>query len=155
MNVYTIRGTILVFLLFLLLLALPIVIFGQKPHPDSLVWTKKFNFAMNLNQASFSSNWKAGGVNAFGFNTLFNYKANYKEGRRTWDNEIDMGFGFVNNKGQGYRKTLDRVYADTKFGYAITTDWSLFTSLTFLTQFDQGYNYLEDNSRQLISDAFA
>jgi hypothetical protein len=31
----------------------------------------------------------------------------------------------------------------------------LFTSLTFLTQFTEGYNYKEDNTREMISDAFA
>lgn len=153
MNVYSLKGTIVVFLLFLLLLALPIVIFAQ--NPDSLIWKKKFNFAMNLNQASFNSNWKGGGVNSVGFNSLLNYKANYKEGRRSWDNEIDMAFGFVNNKGQGYRKTLDRVYADTKFGYDLNKNWALFTSLTFLTQFAEGYNYLDDGTSELISDSFA
>jgi hypothetical protein len=153
MNVYSVKGTIVVFLLFLLLLALPIVIFAQ--NPDSLVWKKKLNFAINLNQASFNSNWKGGGVNSIGFNSFFNYKANYKEGRRGWDNEIDFAFGFVNNKGQGYRKTLDRVYLDTKYGYDLNKNWALFTSLTFLTQFDEGYNYLDDGTSELISDAFA
>lgn len=153
MNVYTIRGTILVFILFLLLLALPIVVFSQ--DTDTLRWKKKFNFAVNINQASFSSNWKAGGINAFGFNSLLNYKANYKEGRRSWDNEIDFAFGLVNNKGQGYRKTLDRLYADTKFGYELNKNWGLFSSLTFLSQFAEGYNYLDDGTSQIISDAFA
>ena len=66
-------------------------------HPDSLIWKKKLNFSLNLNQASFSSNWKAGGINAFGFNTLFNYRANYKQDRNSWDNDMDVAFGFVNN----------------------------------------------------------
>lgn len=153
MNVYSLKGTIVVFLLFLILLALPIFIFAQ--NPDSVVWKKKLNFAININQASFNSNWKGGGVNSFGFNSLFNYKANYKEGRRAWDNEIDMAFGFVNNKGQGYRKTLDRFYLDTKYGYDLNKNWALFSSLTFLTQFDKGYNYLDDGTSELISDAFA
>ena len=131
--------------------------FSQVPstQPDTLIWKKKLNFSINLNQASFSSNWKAGGVNAFGFNSLFNYRANYKEGRNTWDNNIDLAFGFVNNSGQGYRKTIDRIYLDTKYGYDISEDWSLFTSLNFLSQFSDGYNYTEDNEAQLISGIFA
>jgi hypothetical protein len=144
---------ILAFLLFLLLYALPFLIFAQ--NPDSIPWKKKLNFAVNFNQASFSSNWKAGGVNSLGFNTLFNYKANYKQGRDSWDNEIDLAYGFVNNSGQGARKTIDRLFLDTKYGYDLSKNWGLFTSLTFLTQFDKGYNYKDDGTRELISDIIA
>lgn len=153
METYSLKRTILAFLLFLLLYSLPFFIFAQ--NPDSLVWKKKFNFAVNFNQASFSSNWKAGGVNAIGFNTLLNYKANYKQNRTSWDNEIDLAFGFVNNSGQGMRKTIDRVYFDTKYGYELSKNWGLFTSLNFLTQFDEGFKYNEDGTSELISDAFA
>jgi hypothetical protein len=141
----------------LLLFALPLITFGQETstQPDTLVWKKKLNFALNLNQASFSSNWKAGGINALGFNTLFNYKANYKEGKRSWDNDIDLAFGFVNNSGLGYRKTIDRLYLDTKYGYELSDKWDLFTSLNLLTQFSKGYNYTEDDEAELISDFFA
>ena len=135
----------------------PLASFGQKPstQPDTLVWKKKLNFAVNLNQASFSSNWKAGGINAFGFNSLFNYKANYKKDRNSWDNDIDLAFGFVNNSGQGYRKTIDRIYLDTKYGYELGDIWSLFTSFNFISQFAKGYNYADDNVTSLISAPFA
>jgi hypothetical protein len=153
MKTYSLEKTILAFLLFLLLYALPILIFAQ--NPDSLRWKKKFNFALNFNQASFSSNWKAGGVNSLGFNSLLNYKANYKQDRNSWDNEVDMAFGFVNNSGQGVRKSIDRLFLDTKYGYELSKNWGLFTSLTFLSQFDEGYNYKDDGTSELISDAFA
>lgn len=140
-----------------LVFAFPFSGFGQEPstEPDTLIWKKKLNFALNLNQASFSSNWKAGGINAFGFNTLFNYVANYKEGRNSWDNNIDLAFGFVNNSGLGYRKTIDRLYLDTKYGYELGDIWSLFTSLNFLSQFSNGYSYTDDNQASLISGFFA
>lgn len=139
-----------------LLVAFPLCSFAQEPstEPDTLVWKRKLNFALNLNQASFSSNWKAGGINAFGFNSLFNYVANYKRDRNSWDNDIDLAFGFVNNSGQGYRKTIDRIYLDTKYGYELGDIWSLFTSLNFTSQFAEGYSYTDDVS-QLISGAFA
>ncbi len=144
-------GAILCFLM------LPLLGFGQEnsTQPDTILWKKKLNFSLNLNQASFSSNWKAGGINAFGFNTLFNYRANYKQDKASWDNDIDMAFGFVNNSGLGYRKTIDRIYIDTKYGYDISSKWALFTSLNFLSQFSKGYNYPDDGTELLISDIFA
>lgn len=118
---------------------------AQIVKPDTLSnWKKKLVFNLNVNQASFSSNWKAGGVNSIGINGLFNYTANYSKNRDSWDNQIDMAYGFVNNSGQGYRKTIDRFYIDTKYGYKLSEDWGLFASLNFATQFAKGYRYDKD-----------
>jgi len=106
-------------------------------------WKKAFRAGLNLNQSSFSSNWKAGGVNSFGFTAFLNFKANYKGDHNSWDNEVDMLYGMVNNQGQGYRKTLDRVFLDTKYGHALSKKWDLSASANFLTQFAQGYKYLK------------
>src|SRR3954469_10480884 len=127
---------------------------------DSLSpWRKSFKAGLNLNQANFSSNWKAGGVNSFGFNALLNYKANYKSGRNSWDNEIDMLYGMVNNAGQGYRKTLDRIFLDTRYGYAISDKWDAILAANVLSQFGRGYKYVKDangvEQGQLVSDSFA
>jgi hypothetical protein len=129
--------------------------FASAQNPDSLRWKRKLNFALNFNQAAFSSNWKAGGVNSIGLSSLFNYKANYKHGKSSWDNEIDLAYGFVKNGGLGQRKTGDRIFLDTKFGHQLSKNWSLITSLTFLSQFYKGYKYDDDGTRHLISDAFA
>jgi hypothetical protein len=127
---------------------------------DSLsLWRKSFKAGLNLNQASFSGNWKAGGVNSFGFNTFLNFKANYKKDKNSWDNEIDLLYGMVNNEGQGYRKTVDRVFLDTKYGRAITDKWDFAASLNFQSQFARGYSYALDTTgverATLISDSFA
>jgi hypothetical protein len=127
---------------------------------DSLSnWKKAFKVGINLNQASFSSNWKAGGVNSLGFNAFLNYKTNYKKDKVTWDSEIDLLYGMVNNQGQGYRKTLDRIYLDSKYGRALNEKWNMFIALNFQTQFAQGYKYVKGNvdldSAVLISDFLA
>src|SRR5687767_6765136 len=128
--------------LFLGLLIPVTLLQAQVVKPDTLSnWKKKLVFNLNVNQASFSSNWKAGGVNSIGLNGLFNYKANYSKNRDSWDNEIGLLYGFVNNSGQGYRKTLDRILLDTKYGYKLSDNWGLFTNLNFLSQFSKGYNY--------------
>lgn len=118
-------------------------------------WKTNFKFALNVNQAAFSSNWKAGGVNSIGLSSLLNFKANYKKNKSSWDNEIDLLFGFVNNEGQGYRKTQDRIFLDTKYGYDLSKHWSFYTSLNFLTQFAPGYVYNDDGTKTIISDSFA
>jgi hypothetical protein len=133
---------------------------AQIVKPDTLSnWKKKTSFGLNFNQASFSSNWKGGGVNSIGFNGLFNHKANFAKGKDKWDNEIDFQYGFVNNAGQGMRKTLDRIFLDTKYGRDLSTKWSMFSSLNFLSQFAPGYKYTKDANgvevEDIISDVFA
>jgi Protein of unknown function (DUF3078) len=129
---------------------------GQFIKVDSTSnWKIAFKSGVNLNQAAFSSNWKAGGVNSFGFNAFLNYKANYKKDKRSWDNELDFLFGMVNNKGQGYRKTLDRIFMDTKYGHALSSKWDLFISANLQSQFAKGYKYDTDTTKTLVSRAFA
>jgi hypothetical protein len=134
---------------------------AQFVKPDSTTnWKKKVAFGINFNQAAFSNNWKAGGVNSIGLNGLFNFKAGYAKGKSSWDNEIDFLYGYINNDGQGFRKTLDRIFLDTKYGYKINDKWNFFTSLNFLSQFTKGYKYEKDavtnlENELLISDIFA
>ncbi len=122
-------------------------------------WKKSFRTGLNINQSAFSSNWKAGGVNSFGFNALLNYKASYKKNKTSWDNQFDFLYGMVNNDGQGYRKTLDRIYMETKVGHDLNKKWSLTTSINFLSQFAKGYRYDKDVNGvefgTLTSDIFA
>lgn len=122
-------------------------------------WKKNLNAGLNINQASFSSNWKAGGVNSFGFSGRFNYIANYKKDKTAWDNQIGLLYGMVNNQGQGYRKTLDLIFIETKVGHDLNEKWSFTSSLSFISQFAQGYKYDKDANGvevgTLISDFLA
>src|SRR5688572_10290234 len=95
----------LLFFCAMLLLSLPSLTTAQVVKPDTTSnWKKKLIFNLNLNQAAFSSSWTGGGINSIGFNSLFNYKANYAKNKTSWDNEIGLIYGFVNTSGQGYRK---------------------------------------------------
>lgn len=144
----------------LILIAASFTAQAQIIRIDSLsLWRKSFKAGLNINQASFSGNWKAGGVNSFGFNTMLNFKANYKKDKNSWDNEIDMAYGMVSNQGQGYRKTIDRIFLDTKYGRSLNKNWDFATSLNFLSQFARGYSYATNDAgvevATLISDSFA
>ena len=127
--------------------------------PQDTLWRKSFNTGLNFQEASLSSNWRGGGVNSFGLNALLNAKANYKRDMHSWDNEADLLYAFVSNQGQGYRKSLDRIFLDTKYGRALSPKWDMFVSLNLLTQFAPGYKYSEnaagEQQAQLISSSFA
>jgi hypothetical protein len=135
----------------LLLLLLPLGIMAQAPAPtatDSLpprYWATSLKAGLNVNEALLSDNWKGGGTSMVGLSSLFNGRANYHRARHTWGSEADFLFAFQYAKSQGYRKTLDRLWLDTKYGCDLTQHWGLFTSLNLLTQFAPGYTYDDDS----------
>ena len=128
------------------------------PAPDPR-WRKSLKTGLGLNESLLSSNWRGGGVNTIGFNALANGKANRKTGAHSFDNEADFLFAFSQTKGLGYRKNQDRLFLDTKYGWAMSPKWNMFVSLNLLTQFAPGYKYDTDanglDRARLTSDFFA
>ncbi|MFC6998208.1 DUF3078 domain-containing protein [Rufibacter roseus] len=120
-------------------------------------WRRSFSAGVNLNQASFSDNWKAGGVNSVAVNAFLNSRADYKWERVSWDNSMQLQYGIVKNEGEGMRKSIDRIFLDSKYGYGFSTDWNTFVSANFLSQFAPGYEYDVDDvgTDRLISNFFS
>ena len=114
---------------------------NAQDDPDTTYWRKDFNVGLSFTQASFTSNWTGGGVNSIGANALLNFKARYRKDKHSWDSEIDLAYGIVQNEGQGGRKSIDRVFLDSKYGRNLGKKWELFTSTNLLTQFANGFNY--------------
>ncbi len=112
---------------------------------DTTYWRNSFKGAISFNQASFSENWTAGGVNSIGLTGVINYKANYLKGKNSWDNQIDLQYGFLNNEGTGYRKNNDLIFLDTKYGRSLSTHWNMFGALNMLSQFASGFRYEKDS----------
>ncbi len=118
---------------------------AQTPAAADTSWRVKMAAGLNFNQASFSGNWRAGGVNSIALGSLFNLKASYTKGRLDWVNDVDLLYGLLNNSGQGFRKTTDRMLLDSKLGYKLSGKWNMFVSANFLSQFAPGYQYEKDS----------
>lgn len=136
----------------------PTVIPAPAPAPPAAdpIWHKTLKTGLGLNESLLSSNWRGGGVNTIGFNALANVKANRKLGVHSFDNEADFLFAFSQTKGLGYRKGQDRLFLDTKYGRALSSQWDMFLSLNLLTQFAPGYKYDTDaagNPRAVLTSS--
>lgn len=128
--------------------------------PDTVQhWKRRINASVGINQASFSSNWSAGGVNSIGLNTALNLKQAYRKGHISWDTEMDLAYGFIRNDEIGTRKAVDRLLLDTKCGYELNGKWNVFASLNLLSQFAKGFKFEKDSAgtevKRLVSDTFA
>lgn len=108
---------------------------------DTTFWRKSAQVGVGFNQASFSDNWRAGGVSSVALAGFSYIDANYLKNKISWDNSLRLNYGIVKNKGQSLRKNQDRILLDSKLGYKIANYWNLFASFNLLTQFDAGFEY--------------
>jgi hypothetical protein len=105
-------------------------------------WHKSVIFGLNFSQSAFSSNYSAGGVNSVALGSNFEYKAEYNKAPFSYASDLNLLYGISKNKGQGSRKTNDRIFFDNKVASQLSKHWFFFGSLTFESQFDKGFNYV-------------
>jgi Protein of unknown function (DUF3078) len=129
-------------------------LYAQEAAKDTSYWKKSSQFGANFSNAGFSD-WVAGGQNATGFNVFFNTKGEYARDKTTWVNDLQLQYGILDN-GSGTRKSIDRLFFDTKVGRKLSKVWSLVGGLNFQTQFTAGYKYGATSDKDIkISNLFA
>lgn len=108
-------------------------------------------YTINAGQGTLS-NWAAGGDDfSLTIATALNLYAFYKKGKQSWDNTLDVNFGYVNTTSLGSRKNDDRIDMVTKYGYSISNRFNLATLVNFRSQLLKGYSY-KDNSKTFASE---
>jgi hypothetical protein len=110
-------------------------------------WTK---FGINANQASFSDNWRAGGVNPISLLGTAWHKSDYSKNNFNFVTELDFKYGKIQNKDQLAKKNNDRIFWDNKLSYTFSKDWAVYFSVTFESQFDLGYRYGKDEDGEEV-----
>lgn len=104
-------------------------------------WKKGGVFTLNLGQGS-SRNWAAG-AEKFSFSTAayLSVFANYRQGRFSWGNTLDLGYAMVNTTSLGNRKTDDKIDFYSKASHDLSKTFSLSGVVNFRTQFYDGFDY--------------
>ena len=118
-------------------------------------WKTGGLFNLNLSQGSLS-NWAAGGDNySLTLSTYINAYAFYKKDKHSWDNNLDINYGYINTTSLGVRKNDDRIDLLSKYGYALNPKLNLAGLFNFRSQFFKGYDYNSDNTKNLTSNLLA
>lgn len=113
-------------------------------------WKKGGLFNVNLSQGSLS-NWASGGDKfSLSLNSIFSVFAFYKKDKHSWDNTLDVNFGYLRSTSLGSRKNDDRFDLLSKYGYSVSDKWNVAGLFNFRTQLANGYTYT-DNSRTFSS----
>jgi len=105
---------------------------------EATKWKNGGQGALQFSQASFS-NWTAGGVNALSLNAFLTYSANYKHGKLSWDNNLDLGYGLQISNGLT-QKTDDKIDLSSAFSFAAGKAWDYSGMFSFKTQMTPGYS---------------
>ncbi len=123
------------------------VLAQETQQQDTSYWNSGWKGIFTFSQSSFS-NWQAGGDNTISLSTIQETHANYNKDRLSWNNQLNFSYGFTNQKSQGFRKTDDKLSFGIDIGYRFIpdkTEWLWTTSVNFLTQITDGFNYPNDS----------
>ena len=110
---------------------------------DSVVAKPKYWKTSLLTQLGFSQvsliDWAAGGYGQVSLNSYIDFNANFAKNKSVWDNRAQFGYGFIQNMGEGFKKSDDRIIVDSKFGYKAADKLYFSIIYNFRTQFTTGY----------------
>jgi hypothetical protein len=121
------------------------------------VWRTGGIFSVNFSQAALS-HWAAGGDNSsLALNSLFNGYAAYEKGKNSWNNLLDMAYGYTKTTSTGFRKSNDHFYLTSQYGRQATENkkWYYSALFDFKTQFAKGYLYNSDGTSTFHSAMFS
>jgi len=114
-------------------------------------WENRGIFSLSLAQAALI-NWAAGGENSFAVNGLMKYFTNYTSGKTSWENVINVGYGFMKQgNNERYLKTDDKFHVASKYGHRINE----FLNYTLLLNFDTQMAIGRNENDQKIANLFA
>ena len=119
--------------------------------PDAVVekakvnyWTNSIVFDLGFNQTALND-WSAGGYNNVSLSTALDAKANYKKDLMSWNNRLQMQYGFLwsADKSDILQRSTDRIYLESAWSYKTGKDshFSYTASFNFRSQFSEGLTY--------------
>lgn len=103
-------------------------------------WKSGGAAGLNFSQVGLK-NWSAGGENSMAISGLLNLFANMKKDKLSWDNTLELAYGFVKQGDLGIRKSDDKIVLTSKFGREAIEHWSYTGLLDLRTQFTSGFDY--------------
>ncbi|MDY3978695.1 MAG: DUF3078 domain-containing protein [Tidjanibacter sp.] len=123
------------------------------PKPTPSPWTLKGTASINASQMSLS-NWAAGGDPTIAGDAALTYSADYKKGVSLWQNRLELAYGLNRTESNGMRKTNDKIFLSSSYGYKVAESLYVSALAKFNTQFADGFDYAT-NPRTLTSGFMA
>ena len=119
---------------------LPVFAQAQAPADSLRLWKKGGMVSLNFSQVSLT-NWIAGGKSSASGVFMVNTFANYQKDNISWDNSIDLSYGFLKEKENALVKSDDKIDLNSKLGIKASKRWNYSGLINFKSQFAPGYSY--------------
>lgn len=101
-------------------------------------WTQGLTTQISFSQLSLT-NWAAGGYGSVSLNTYINAYKDYAKDNFKWENQLQMGYGFIYSFDEIYKKSDDRLMFDSKIGYKAVEKLYMSAIFNITSQFAKGY----------------
>ena len=121
---------------------------------DSVHWLYGGDASLSFAATSLI-NWLIGGEDQIGIRPTVNLFANYKKGKRTFENYAVLAYGILKTGERKAVKNDDRLHYTAKLGHQISPRWAYTGALLVRTQFAPGYTYAGENITSKVSDFLA
>jgi hypothetical protein len=129
----------------LLILAVTLSSFANAQTIDTVkYWSFKGDGGLSFSQVSLT-NWSAGGENTLATNAMVNLFGNYKKDKFSWDNSLNLAYGFMSQQSIKNKKTDDKIDLSSKAGIYAFKKWDYAILFGFKSQFADGFNYPNDS----------
>ena len=119
------------------------------------IWKLGTIIKLDFNQGHVSESWAEGGESSISTLSGIQSFAKYKKNKTSWETLLDLQYGLIKSGENDFRKNEDKLELNTKFGQWAFKKWYYTAMFNLKTQFVKGYNYPNDESRELISNFFA
>jgi len=121
---------------------------------DSVHWLTGGDASLSFAATSLA-NWVAGGEDQMAVRPVVNLYANYKKGKRTFENYAILAYGILKTGERKSVKNDDRLYFTSKLGHQVSPKIAYTSAFLARTQFAPGYKYSGDKVTAKVSDFLA
>jgi len=112
---------------------------AQDAAPKPSHWTAEALTTLSFKQTSLTD-WAAGGNGSADFGSTIDAKANYAKDKITFNNRLQMAYGFTQTFGVGFKKNADYIILNDELGYTLGKGFSGTLGYSFKSQISPGYS---------------
>ena len=111
----------------------------EAASPKVSHWTAEALTTLSFKQTSLTD-WAAGGNGSATFGSTIDAKANYAKEKITFNNRLQMAYGFTQTFGVGFQKSADYIILNDELGYSLGGEFSGTLGYSFKSQISPGYS---------------
>jgi len=125
-----------------------------KPLPKPKYWTFIGTGKLDMAQV-WVEQWVSGGDNSLSTLFIANFQANYSKKKVKWNNDFEYRYGFIKPGNDPLRKNEDKIKINSNINYFAFKKWYYGFTIEAQTQFFKGYQYIDDTTKNIVSDILA